>query len=66
MQWLQDDIKSDPWLAMRPRKLMANPKRIPWKNYKQLRDDYRRKWVINFCFGAALGWPLACIIGKRA
>lgn len=51
---------------MRPRKLMANPKRVPWKNYKELRDDYRRRFFINFLYGAFLGWPLAMIIGRRS
>lgn len=63
---LQEDIKSDKWLTWRPRKLMAGPKRVPWKNYRELRDDYRRMWIVNFFFGAALGWPIAVLIGRRA
>lgn len=51
---------------MRPRKLMSNPKRVPWKNYRTLRDDYRRAWLVNFFIGAALSWPLAVLIGRRA
>lgn len=51
---------------MRPRKLMAAPKRVPWKNYRQLRDDYRRQWLLNFMFGAAVSWPLAVLVGRRA
>lgn len=45
---------------------MSNPKRVPWKNYRQLRDDYRRQWVLNFVIGGALAWPLAVLIGRRA
>ena len=45
---------------------MASPKRVPFKNYKELRDDYRREFIINFLAGAMLGWPLAVIIGRRA
>ena len=63
---LQDDIKSDPWLTMRPRKFMSGPKRVPWKNYRELRDDYRRMWIRNFALGAALAWPVAVLIGRRA
>lgn len=51
---------------MRPKKLMSSPKRVPWKNYRQLRDDYRRQWIVNFIIGAGLSWPLAVLIGRRA
>ena len=63
---LQDDIKGDRWLTMRPRKLMSNPKRVPWKNYRTLRDDYRRAWLVNFLIGAGLAWPVAVLVGRRA
>jgi hypothetical protein len=63
---LQDDLKSDRWLTMRPRKLMSNPKRVPWKNYRTLRDDYRRAWLVNFFIGAGLAWPVAVLVGRRA
>ena len=32
IDWLKDSFKSDPWVHYRFRKLMAGPKRIPWKN----------------------------------
>ena len=51
---------------MRPRKLMAGPKRVPWKNYRELRDKYRRQWILNFLIGAALPWPIAGLVGRRA
>ena len=51
---------------MRPRKLMSNPKRVPWKNYRLLRDEYRRQFIINFMIGAGLSWPLAVLIGRIA
>ena len=66
MQWLQDDIKSDPWLTPRFKKYMANPKRVPFKNMAQLKSEYRREFGWNFAFGALLGWPLAVLVGKRA
>jgi len=36
MQWLQDDIRSDPWVAQHFKKLMAGPKRVPYKNNTEL------------------------------
>ena len=32
MDWLAADIRSDPWITLRFKKYMANPKRVPWKN----------------------------------
>lgn len=32
VDWLQEDLKKDPWITTRFRKLTANPKRVPWKN----------------------------------
>ena len=37
IDWLQEDFKSDPWITYRFRKYTANPKRIPWKNTRQLK-----------------------------
>jgi hypothetical protein len=61
---LQEDIKSDRWFALRYKKLMSGPKRVPFKNYKELRDEYRRNFIINFMFGAMLGWPIAMKMGR--
>jgi hypothetical protein len=36
MQWLQDDIRSDPWIALHFKKYMAGPKRVPFKNADEL------------------------------
>ena len=66
MNWLQEDIKSDPWLTLRYKKFMANPKRVPFKNMLTLKQEYRREFYYNFAFGALLGWPLAVLVGKRA
>ena len=32
MNFLEQDIRSDPWITLRFKKYMAGPKRIPWKN----------------------------------
>ena len=37
MDWLQEDFKQDPWVTYRFRKYTANPKRIPWKNTRQIK-----------------------------
>lgn len=51
---------------MRPRKYHAGPKRVPYKNLLELRTEYRIEYAQWFLLGAAVTWPLACLIGKRA
>ena len=36
IDWLKEDFKSDPWLTYRFRKYMAGPKRIGWKNKREI------------------------------
>ena len=40
IDWLKDSFKSDPWVHYRFRKLMASPKRIPWKNSYEVKKQY--------------------------
>lgn len=40
MDFLANDLRSDPWLTYRFRKYMAGPKRIPWKNSYEIKKDY--------------------------
>lgn len=66
MQWLQEDIKKDPWFTTRFRKYMANPKRVPFKNMVKIRDDYRKHFYFNMAVGCLLFWPVAALVGRRA
>jgi hypothetical protein len=40
IDWLQEDLKSDPWVTYRFRKFTANPKRVPWKNTRYIKRQY--------------------------
>ena len=66
MDFLQEDLKSDPWLTYRFRKYMAGPKRIPWKNQYSIKMEYRYQFMWYWMAGGMLFWPVACMIGKRA
>lgn len=66
MDFLQDDLMSDPWVTYRFRKHMASPKRIPWKNQYKIKKQYQSMFLMNWIIGGALFWPAACIIGRRA
>lgn len=63
---MQDDIRSDPWISIRTKKYMSGPKRYPFKNYAELRTQYRKEFSTWFLIGAGLTWPIAILIGRRA
>lgn len=46
--------------------MMCGPKRVPFKNIRECRDQYRQSFLLNFLVGAALSWPLAVVIGRRS
>ena len=64
IDWLKEDMKSDPWVTFRFRKYMASPKRIPWKNQRQLKHQHQWTFIINWMIGSALFWPVATMIGR--
>ena len=65
LEFLADDFRSDRWATMRFRKLTPGPKRIPWKNCKELDKQHRSALLYHFFIGAALSWPLGVAIGRR-
>ena len=65
IDWLQEDFKSDPWATYRFRKYTANPKRIPWKNTRQIKRQYQYTFGLNWMVGTVLSWPIATMIGRH-
>ena len=65
MEFLKEDFKSDPWVTYRFRKYTANPKRIPWKNQRQLKRQHQYTFLMHWIAGAALAWPIAAFVGRR-
>ena len=65
MDFLEESLRSDPWITVRFRKYMAGPKRLPWKNYKDMLGAYRWNFTVNWAIGTAISWPLAVLIGRR-
>ena len=65
IDWLKDSFKSDPWVHYRFRKLMAGPKRIPWKNSYEIKKQYQQKFFTNWLIGGLLFWPLGVMVGRR-
>jgi len=66
IDFLAADFRSDPWLTIRFRKYMAGPKRIPWKNARETKSDYKKQFGINWIMGFCFFWPVACMIGRRS
>jgi len=65
IDFLAEDLRSDPWLTPRYKKFMAGPKRIPWKNHREIRKQYQFTFFTHWVLGSVLAWPLACIVGRR-
>ena len=65
MDWLAEDIRSDPWVTLRFKKYMANPKRVPWKNKVQLERQYKFTFYTHMIIGGVLAYPLAIAFGRR-
>ena len=65
LDFLQEDFKSDPWVTYRFRKYTANPKRIPWKNTRQLKRQHQFTFCVNWAVGSLLFWPIAAFVGRR-
>ncbi len=65
MDFLEESFRSDPWLTVRFRKYMAGPKRIPWKNARDIQASYRWNFAVHWALGSALFWPVAVLIGRR-
>jgi len=45
---------------------MAGPKRWPWKNQKNIKNQYQFTFVHNMILGAVLTSPFAVFVGRRA
>jgi hypothetical protein len=65
LHFLQESFKSDPWFTYRFRKYMAGPKRIGWKNYRELKIRKRRDFYYYALIGAVAFYPVACVFGRR-
>ena len=64
IDWLQEDFKKDPIVTYRFRKYMAGPKRIPWRNMRELKRQYQYNFLVTWMGGSILAWPLAVLIGR--
>ena len=66
LDFLADSFREDPVLSIRWRKYTPGPKRIPFKNTRQLKRQYQYTFFVHWMMGAALGWPIAVAVGRRA
>lgn len=65
MDFLAEDMRSDPWVTYRFHKYMAGPKRIPWKNHRAIHRQYQTTFATHWLLGSVIAWPIASIIGRR-
>ena len=65
IDWLAEDLRSDPWLTHRFRKYTAGPKRVPWKNYREISWQHKTRTAVAWLFGSAMLWPISIAVGRR-
>lgn len=65
LEQLEKEFRQDRWLHRRWRKLQAGPLRRPYKVSKELVDNERHIYLLNFFIGAVLISPLAIFLGRR-
>lgn len=44
---------------------MAGPKRIPWRNMRELKRQYQYNFFVQWMLGTAMAWPAAVLIGRQ-
>ena len=65
IDWLKEDLKTDPFVTPRFRKYAAGPKRIGWKNKREIIYQYKTTFAAHWLLGSALCWPLGVLVGRR-
>ena len=61
-----EEFRNAPWVTLRFRKFMANPKRWAWKNQRETKNQYQFTFWTNAMIGGFLTVPLAVWVGRRA
>lgn len=44
---LENSFLDDPWITLHPRKYMAGPWRLAYKNYQRYKKEYYKTFVLN-------------------
>ena len=55
---LENSIASDPWVTIHPRRYMAGPHRIAYKNSQRLKKEYYKSFFINGLLSITMSFPL--------
>lgn len=58
LNFLEASFNSDPWLTIHPRKYMANPHRLAYKNRMSYRKEYYKTFLKNFLATVIITTPL--------
>jgi hypothetical protein len=58
MKFLENSFNSDSFLTIHPRKNMASPYRLEFKNRIKYKNEYRKTFLKNFIASVILASPL--------
>ena len=58
---LEASIGTDPIITRHPKKFSAGPHRLRWKQMTELRREYRKSILKNFCISSILLLPITIL-----
>lgn len=64
LDWLENQFLHDKWIHPKTHKLMAGPKRWPFKNYQELKKQYNVTFIVHFGLGCLITYPFAIWVGR--
>lgn len=62
---MNNEFLSDPWITNHARKMMASPKRWPWKNKREIEFQYSFTFWTNAVIGSIITAPFAVYVARR-
>lgn len=65
MKFLEESIRTDPWISLRYKKYMASPWRLYYKKKIEQRNEYYKTFLINFLISTTLSWPIIIYLSKK-
>lgn len=65
MKFLEESIRTDPWISIRFKKYMASPWRLYYKKKIEQRNEYYKTFLINFFISSIISWPLIIYLSRK-
>jgi hypothetical protein len=58
LKWLENSFKTDKIVTLHPKHYGASPWRLQFKNFQEMRSEYKKTFIKNFFLVNILSWPV--------